>query len=160
MKKKPLLTLAAALLLNVAGPSYAQTSTGSLNDDVQTMLAKIQNDKAAVMLSSLGLSDAEARAFTPVYDEYQKERKTLAQRKVDLLNKFVANYGSMTDDAAKSIMKDWFKTMEDDTALVKKYAKKLERVIPATKVLRFVQVENKLNTVLTLEAVRNVPLAR
>jgi hypothetical protein len=66
--KKVLFALAAALLLNVTGPSYAQTGTGSLNDDVQTMLAKIQNDKATVMLSSLGLTDAEARAFTPVYD--------------------------------------------------------------------------------------------
>jgi len=158
--KKVLLALAAALLLNVTGPGYAQTGTGSLNDDVQTMLAKIQNDKATVMLSSLGLTDAEAREFTPVYDEYQKDRKAIAQRKVDLLNKFAANYGSMTDKAAKEIMKDWFNVEEDDTALVKKYAKKLERVIPPTKALRFVQVENKLNTVLNLEAVRVVPLAK
>ena len=43
---------------------------------------------------------------------------------------------------------------------MKKYAKKLERVIPPTKALRFVQVENKLNTVLDLEAVRVVPLAK
>ena len=158
--KKSILALAAALLVNVAGTVYAQTATGSLNDDVQTMLAQIQNDKRAVMLSSIGLTDAETRAFTPVYDEYQAERKKLAQSKVDVINKFAANYGSMTDDAAKGIMKDWFKTQEEDTALVKKYAKKLERVIPPTKVLRFVQVENKLNTILTLEAVRAVPLAK
>jgi hypothetical protein len=66
----------------------------------------------------------------------------------------------MTDKAAKEIMKDWFNVEEDDTALVKKYAKKLESVIPPTKALRFVQVENKLNTVLDLEAVRVVPLAK
>jgi len=158
--KTSLLAVAAVLLMNVAAPSHAQPATGSLNDDVQTMLAKIQNDKATVMLSSLGLTDNEARAFTPVYDEYQGERKKLAQRKVDLLNKFSANYGSMTDKAAKEIMKDWFDVEEDDTGLVKKYAKKLERVIPPTKALRFVQVENKLNTVLELEALRVVPLAK
>jgi len=156
---KPMLALTAALLLNVAGTVQAQT-TGSLNDDVQTMLAQIQNDKRAVMLSSLGLTDAETRTFTPVYDEYEGERKKLAQRKVDVINKFSANYGSMTDDAAKSILKDWFKTQEDDIDLVEKYAKKLEHVLPATKVLRFAQIENKLNTVINLEAVRAVPLAK
>jgi hypothetical protein len=158
--KKPMLALTAALLLNVAGTVYAQSGTGSLNDDVQTMLAQIQSDKRAVMLKSLELTDAETRAFTPIYDEYQGERKKVAERKVNVLNKFAANYGSMTDDAAKGILKDWFKTQEDDTALVKKYAKKLERALPATKVLRFVQVENKLDTVLNLEAVRVVPLAK
>ena len=127
---------------------------------VSPLLSQIQADKAAVVLKSLELTDPEARAFTPVYDEYQKERKEIAQRQIAELNKFASNYGSMTDKAAGEILKNWFKIQEDKNDLVEKYAKKFDHVLPKTKVLRFVQVENKLETVVDLQAARVIPLAK
>ena len=118
---RPLLALTAGLLLTGAVVAQAQTQTQSpnLNDDTQMLLTKIQADKAAVVLKSLELTGAEARAFTPVYDEYQKERKELAQRQIAELNKFAANYGSMTDKAGGEILKNWFMFQEDKNDLVK-----------------------------------------
>ena len=157
---RSLLALTAGMLLLGNAAAQAQTQSPNLNDDTQMLLSQIQADKAAVVLKSLELTDPEARAFTPVYDEYQKERKEIAQRQIAELNKFASNYGSMTDKAAGEILKNWFKIQEDKNDLVKKYAKKFEHVLPKTKVLRFVQVENKLNTVLELQALRVVPLAK
>ena len=54
----------------------------------------------------------------------------------------------MTDDAAQGLLKDWFKLQDDEATLMQDTAKKLDKVLPTTKVLRFVQVENKLNTLL------------
>ena len=156
--KQIIVAVSAALLLQAAAVG-AQT-TGSLNDDVQQLISQVQTNKAAVVLRSLELTDAETRAFTPIYDEYQAERKTLAERRINTLTKFAANYGSMTDDAAEDILKEWFKIKADDVDIAKKYAKRFERVLPATKVLRFVQVENKLDNVIELEATRVVPLAK
>jgi hypothetical protein len=65
----------------------------------------------------------------------------------------------MTDDAAKSVMKDFFAVRDERAALLKKYARKMEKALPASKVLRWVQVENKLTTVLDLEAARIIPLS-
>jgi hypothetical protein len=81
-------------------------------------------------------------------------------RASDVINKFAANYGSMTDDAAKDIMKDFFKVRDDRNALVKKYAKKMQGKLPATKVLQWVQVENKLNALLDVQAAASIPIAR
>jgi len=157
---RPLLALTAGMLLMGNAAAQAQTQSPNLNDDTQMLLSQIQADKAAVVLKSLELTDPEARAFTPVYDEYQKERKEIAQRQIAELNKFASNYGSMTDKAAGEILKNWFKIQEDKNDLVKKYAKKFEHVLPKTKVLRFVQVENKLETVVDLQAARVIPLAK
>jgi len=157
---RPLLALTAGMLLLGNAAAQAQTQSPNLNDDTQMLLSQIQADKAAVVLRSLELTDPEARAFTPVYDEYQKERKEIAQRQIAELNKFASNYGSMTDKAAGEILKSWFKIQEDKNDLVKKYAKKFEHVLPKTKVLRFVQVENKLETVVDLQAARVIPLAK
>ena len=157
---RSLLALTAGMLLLGNAAAHAQTQSPNLNDDTQMLLSQIQADKAAVVLKSLELTDPEARAFTPVYDEYQKERKEIAQRQIAELNKFASNYGSMTDKAAGEILKNWFKIQEDKNDLVEKYAKKFDHVLPKTKVLRFVQVENKLETVVDLQAARVIPLAK
>ncbi|HET9694905.1 MAG TPA: hypothetical protein VFP48_11015 [Steroidobacteraceae bacterium] len=157
-RKPAVFALAVSAVIGLAAPLAA--SAQSAVDDQQQLLAQIQTDKRAVVLKSMNLDDAQMRAFTPVYDAYQADRKKLMDRAVELLNSYASNYDSMTDDAAKGILKDWLKLQDDETALVKDYAKKMGKVLPATKVLRFVQIENKLNTVLRLPAVRGIPLTQ
>ncbi len=156
--KKFLITMSAMAALGATGAAFAQTS--STQDDTEVLIGQIQADKRAVVLKTLELSDAQVAAFTPIYDEYQRENKALLGRGSDLVNKFAANYGSMTDDAAKAILKDWFKLRDDRVALMRKYAKKFERALPATKVLQWVQVENKLNLILDVQAARIIPIAQ
>jgi hypothetical protein len=43
---------------------------------------------------------------------------------------------------------------------MKKYSKRLEKVLPNSKVLRWVQIENKMNALTSFEAARIVPLAQ
>jgi hypothetical protein len=43
---------------------------------------------------------------------------------------------------------------------MRKYAKKLERELPAVKVLQWVQIENKLNTLLDVKAASVIPIAQ
>jgi hypothetical protein len=157
---RSVLALAASVLLLGNVVVQAQTQSPNTNDDTQMILSQIAADKAAVVLKSLELTDPEARGFTPIYDEYQKERKEIGERQVATLNKFASNYGSMTEDAAGDILKEWFKIQEDKTDVLKKYAKRFDRVLPRTKVLRFVQVESKLETLIDMQAARVVPLAK
>jgi hypothetical protein len=156
--KQIAIALTALLALGAAEASLAQAV--NTRDQNELIISQIQTDKRAVVLSALQLNDAQVAAFTPIYDEFQREMKGVMSRGSDLINKFAANYGSMTDDAAKDIMKDFFKVRNERNALVEKYAKKLNRELPATKVLQWVQVENKLNTLLDAEAASIIPLSR
>jgi ferritin len=152
------LALAAIVILSTATPIVVQAQ--SSYDEQQQLIAQIQTDKRAVVLKAMALDDAQLAAFMPIYDKYQAERKLIMQRGADLLSSFASNYDSMTDDAAQGLLKDWFKLQEDEAKLMRDTAKKLDKVLPSTKVLRFVQVENKLNTLLRLPALQGVPLAQ
>jgi hypothetical protein len=154
--RNAVLTMAACAAL---GAPYA-VKAQSTHDEQQQLIAQIQTDKHAIVLRTLALDDAQVQAFTPIYDKYQFERKQLFDRAADLLDLYASNYESMTDDAAKKILKDWFSLQDDEVALVRKYAKQFEKVLPPAKVIRFVQVENKLDTLLKLKAAASVPLAR
>lgn len=153
---KSFVVMAALAACALAGPVAAQ----SVNDENQVLLSQIQTDKRAIVLRGLELSESESAAFIPIFDEYQAEQKKIADRTVATLDKFAANYDSMTEEAARGILKDWIGIEDDRVGLLKKYVKKLEKALPAQKVLRFVQIENKLNTVLEMQAVRAVPLAK
>ena len=156
--KKTLIAIAALAAVTVTETTLAQSS--GLSSDAQTLIGQIQTDRRAIVLSALQLTDPQVAAFTPLYDEYQGETKQVMERVVDMLNKFASNYGSMTDDAAKDIMKDWFELRDDRNDVVEKYAKKMTKVLPATKVLQWVQVENKLNLILDVQAARIIPIAQ
>jgi hypothetical protein len=156
--KKILIACAALAAFGTAEATLAQGTNAT--DDVQLLISQIQTDKRAIVLSTLALTDPQVAAFTPIYDEYQGEMKGIVTRASDVINKFAANYGSMTDDAAKDIMKDFFKVRDDRNAVVEKYAKKLQKALPATKVLQWVQIENKLNALLDVQAAAVVPISR
>jgi uncharacterized membrane-anchored protein YhcB (DUF1043 family) len=156
--KKLLVALTALAALGVAETTLAQSA--NLRDDTELLISQIQTDKRAVVLTAMQLTDAQVRAFTPVYDKYQADMKKQFEAAAEMLNKFAANYGSMTDDAAKDIMKDWFKLRDQRNATMKKYAKEMGRDLPATKVLQFVQIENKLNALLDVQAASVIPIAR
>lgn len=159
-RKSPLFAFALAALSLTGVCAVAPASAQSSYDDVELLLTQIQADKRAVVLKSMELDDAQMAAFIPVYDAYQKDRKELMQNTINLLNSYASNYDSMTDEAAGKLLKQWMAVEGERHDLVKAYVKKLEKVLPKTKVLRFVQVENKLNTVLSLPAVRDIPLAK
>jgi hypothetical protein len=158
ISRAPLFAAGCALLAATLGtvPAQAQNTT----DDTQQLIAQIQTDKRAVVLEAMELDDAQVAAFTPIYDEYQRERKKLAEAGIEVINSYAANYDSMTDDAAAKLLKSWMAHEEDKNALMKKYVKRFEKALPATKVLRLVQIENKLNTVLSLPAIQAIPLAK
>ena len=143
--KKILIALAAVAALGAAEGTLAQSSgTISMSDQEQLLVSQIQTDKRAVVLSALELTDAEVAAFTPIYDEYQAEMKKIFTRGSEVLNKYASNYDSMTDDAAEDILKEAFEVREDRNDILQDYAKRLGKKLPATKVLRWVQIENKL----------------
>ena len=156
--KKILIAFAAVAALGAAEATLAQATNS--RDDTELLISQIQTDKRAIVLSTLQLTDPQVQAFTPIYDEYQREMKDLMTRGSEIINKFAANYGAMTDDAAKDIMKDFFKLRDDRNAVLEKYSKRMQKALPPTKVLQWLQVENKLNALLDVEAAASIPISR
>ncbi|MCM2311119.1 MAG: hypothetical protein NDI84_06905 [Steroidobacteraceae bacterium] len=149
--------LGTALLSLVTSPAAQAQSTF---DEQQVFLARIQTNERAIVLESLDLDDTQVAAFTPLYDDFQAQYKKVMDRAIALLETFAANCDSMTDDAAERLLADWFDLKSDEDRLIKEYARRMGKVLPPSKVLRFVQIENKLSTVLRLEALQGVPLAK
>ncbi|HSV90165.1 MAG TPA: hypothetical protein VLH80_03665 [Nitrospiraceae bacterium] len=151
--------LAGALLF--AMPVFAQdAASSSANTNTEILIQKIKADKKLLVASNMELTDAEGKKFWPLYDAYQKELGKLNLRLGKVIQEYADAYnkGSVPNDTAKKLLKESLAIDEAELKLRKTSADKIGKVLSATKTARYIQIENKIRTVLRMELAENIPL--
>ncbi|UCD57770.1 MAG: hypothetical protein JSV16_01280, partial [Candidatus Hydrogenedentota bacterium] len=105
-------------------------------------------------------SDEEAKAFWPIYREYELDLAKLGDARLALIKDYAENYESMTDEKAKDLVNEVFKLEGRRTKLKRKYFKKLDRVLPAKTVAKFFQLENQILLLIDLQIASNLPMIK
>jgi hypothetical protein len=138
----------------------AVAAATSSETDMQIMLDKVKADKKLVVAANMNLSDKEAAAFWPIYEEYQKDLMALNQRIATAIKTYAQGYNndSLTDDAANKLVADALAIDSDEVAMRKKYADKLQKVLPGKQVMRYLQIENKIRAATRYQLADGIPL--
>jgi len=118
----------------------------------------IQSNKKALVAVNLTLTDAEARSFWPIYDRYQADLSAVQDRLLRVIDDYAANFGSMTDEKANQLVDDYLAAERDRAEVRQKYREPLAKVLPGRKLMRFYQIENKINAVLRYELAKTIPV--
>jgi len=150
-------TLALGAALFCAACAGAQEVTESSMDVLREQLGV---DKKLVVEENLVLTEDQAAAFWPIYEDYQKELKAIDQRVVRLVNEYADAYNdlSITNAKAKQLIDEAIAVDEAEVVLRKKYAARLNGVIPAIEVARYLQIENKIRAVIRFDLADVIPL--
>ena len=143
------------ILIGIVGFAQAQDKSA---DSMEIVKEKIRSDKKLLVATNMQLTESEANAFWPVYEAYQAELAKLRDREVMLIEKFAANYETMSDDAAKNLLEDSLSIDSDHQKLRQSYLAKFRGVLPDTKVARYYQLESKIDAVMEYELARRIPL--
>ena len=155
-----LLAIAAGLMaFAVAFPAPAWTQDKPA-DNMQIMRDKIKADKKLVVAANMQLTDSEAKAFWPVYDQYQKDLGAINQRLAKLIESYAADYraNAMTDEGAKKLTGEFLAIEKAEAAMKESYVPKLSKVLPPKKVARYMQIENKIRALVKYELAGEIPL--
>jgi len=144
----------------LAVPALAQERPADTN--MQILLDKVKADKKLVVAANMDLNETEAKAFWPVYDAYQKDLQAINDRlgKTILAYANAYNKKALTDDLAKQLTNEAQGIDQDELTLRKTYTAKLNRVLPAMKVARYIQIENKIRAAIRYELATGIPLLR
>jgi Spy/CpxP family protein refolding chaperone len=158
MKLFKLLVLSVVALM--AAPALAQNKPADA--DMQMLIDKVKADKKLVVAANLSLTEAEAKAFWPIYDAYQKELQTINEKLARTILAYADGYNnnSLTDDQARRLSNEALSIDQDELTLRKSYAAKLDKVIPAKKAARYIQIENKIRAAIRYEMAAGIPLVR
>ncbi len=100
------------------------------------------------------------QTFWPLYREYRVEAAKVGDRIVALISTYAENYENLTDSVADKLLSEFVSIEKVRAQLKAKYLPKFKKAIPARKVARFYQLENKLDITVLNEMAENIPLVR
>jgi hypothetical protein len=142
--------LALSCLL-MARPAQAQAG--------QLTRANIQNRRQEIVQQIMELTPTESEKFWPVYRDYRNEIARVSDQRVELIEKFVNQAATMSDEQSEKLLHQWFSLREQQIGVQKKYAGKFRKLLPGAKVVRFYQTENLLDTIVSANIQASMPVA-
>lgn len=151
------LVSACVLVAALAAPALAQNAGTSTMDILRQ---KVKADKKLVVAANLALTDAEGKAFWPVYEAYQKDLMQINQRLAATIKAYADAYnkGPVTNEAAKKLIDEAMAIDDAEAKLKSAMVPKVLAALPATKAARYIQIENKIRAAIRYELAANIPL--
>ncbi|HET8698906.1 MAG TPA: hypothetical protein VFO94_15570, partial [Gammaproteobacteria bacterium] len=145
-------TLCALALFAACGAS-AQEKAEHATSNMDILRDKLAADKRLIVAENLMLTEGQAKAFWPMYDEYQKAVTALNERTSKLIAAYADAYnrGPVSDSSARKLLDEAIAIDEAEVALRKTYASKLIGVVPTIEAARYLQIENKIRAVVNYD---------
>lgn len=128
-------------------------------DMIEVIRQQVAANREALVAENLNLTEAESESFWPVYRRFQNERAVLVDRRIEILTQFRDNFEMLDDATAKQLLDDALRLEDDKLKLREKFLKDFRKVLPEKKVLRYLQIENKIDTIIDYDLAQIVPLA-
>lgn len=140
--------------LAATGVVWAQ----SARDSIEIIRADLKADRNALMADAMNLTEAESQAFWPLYRNYRSEVEKATDRLVKLVLEYADVYPNVPESKASEMLKQYAKVEADVLSIKRKYLKKFEKVLPASKVFRFAQLDNRFDLGTRLSLAASIPV--
>jgi hypothetical protein len=138
--------------------SIADDASQPHPDDFIELLRKdVRSQKKQIIAENMGLSDAEAEKFWPVYDRYSAELARIYDTKIALLDDYADNYKTMTGEQAENYIRKRAEVEQSIMQLRLKYVSAFRKVLSGRETALFYQLDWRLGLAIDVELVQ-VPL--
>jgi hypothetical protein len=160
MKKCYRFTLLTIPLLILIVLGALSALAGEKTDSMEALRDALKADKKAYIEQYLQLTQAEAKEFWPYYNSYQFDLQKINDRLVKLIDDYAQNYNNLSDQDAVKMVNEYLIIERDQVNQKELYFRTLRKTLPAKKVTRFLQLENKIRALVQYELAARVPLIK
>jgi Ribonuclease G/E len=143
------------IILFFTGVAFSQTS----NDYLEVQREVLKTEKKALIAEAMQLTEEESTVFWPLYNEYNEKMYILDTKIYDLVLKFTKEYETLSDEHAIEMWKESQSIRAGLFKLEKSYLKKFQKIMNGKKVLRYFQMESKIDKLLAAQQTLEIPLA-
>lgn len=150
----------ALTLVLLAGSAAAEEakSTSPSQSQLSVLLDTIRANRKALVAVNLELSEEQAKSFWPVYDQYLAELGENQNKVVAVIDEYTKSFGTLSDDKAAQLTKDYLAAESDRVQLRQKYLPEFQKILPGRTVARLFQLENKLDAVIRYDLAGRIPV--
>ena len=167
----------SAMLLLLSGSALAQTPTTTTGTSqapaatspsqpppltraqIESIRTELRAGKSDLIAKNLPLTAEESAAFWPLYKKYEAAGKALNDKRFELLMKYLDAGDKADATLATNLVKASLQRDVDLAKLGLDYAPKFAKVLPKSKVARFLQVDRALTLVADAKLASMMPLA-
>ena len=166
--RRTILALTLVLLAAGARPALAQKpAEGAESKDknlnltayAELLRSDVRTQKVAILTEVMGFTEAEDKAFWPIYREYEADMSKLGDERVTLIRSYADSFAALTDENAAALAA---KAMDLDarrSAALGRCYEKVKAATSARTALRFLQVEHQLQLLIDLQIAASLPVA-
>jgi len=138
----------------------APQPSADADQTVQELRTVMQSERRDIVNQLMDLTPEEHEKFWPVYSQYRADMTRVNNRLFVLIQDFAHNFDTLTDDKARSLLNENL-SIEDAAHRVKaSYIDRFAQALPAKKVARFFQIDNKIDVLVRAELAKDIPLVR
>lgn len=150
--------LALAGTLIAAAPARAAEPPPEAKAAIDAARAELRADREVLISAALALTQEQADKFWPLYREYAGKRTTLGDERLAIIVDYAAVYPDVTDAAAKDLVTRTLKWDRKAMDLRDAYVRKFAKVLPSAQLMRFLQVERRVDTLINVALMSVIPV--
>jgi Spy/CpxP family protein refolding chaperone len=128
------------------------------SSDLDMLRKDIRSRKKQLIAQNLKLTDAEATKFWPIYDQYTSELVKINDKKYATIQEYADKYGTLTDEQAVKLMKQWMDVDIAAAQLRAKYLPIVSQAIGGRKGATFSQLDRRISLMIELQLASQVPM--
>ena len=162
--------MTCVLILLIAGSVEAQvaprqadakeTTTLNLTAYAELLRSDVRAQKVAIITEVMNFTEAEDKAFWPIYREFDLEMAKLGDERVAMIAEYARNYSNLTDAMADKLAGQALDLEARRQALKAKYFDRLKTALSPRTALRFLQVEHQLLLLIDLQISAALPIVK
>lgn len=152
----------ALLLLWIVTSLSAFAQEGaSVGEKIRQTQALVQAEFRQILREEMLLTDEERAAFWPLYERYSAEKRLINEKYLATLIEYVDRYhaGDLADEHASRLMNTYFDVRLAILDKRRSYVSRFGEFLTPIKVMRFYQLENKVNAEVNAALALAIPLA-
>lgn len=130
------------------------------DQDLTLMRQDIRSKKKQLIAQNLKLTDTEATKFWPIYDQYTAELVKINNKKYATIQEYADKYGTLTDEQATTLMRQWMDVDISAAQLRAKYLPIVSQAIGGKKGATFAQLDRRVSLMIELQLASQVPLVQ
>jgi len=146
-----------ALLLTFSSSASAQTA---MDEQIALARQSAHTDRQVILMGNMHFNSDESAEFWPAWKEYRTAMEANGDRTLALIQDFAGHYEDMTDLKANELLTDSFSIKMQDLVIKQQFAKKINTFLSAKKVMRIIQIENKLDAAIQMQLASEIPLTK
>jgi len=125
---------------------------------VELLRSDVRSQKIAILTQLMELTEAQDKAFWPLYREYDRELTSLSDERVANIQEYAKNYPDVSDAVADKLILKALDIQARRGALLAKYYERMKQTLTPKTAAKFIQIEHQLLALIDLQISASLPI--